>query len=124
MLHLELSYLNFELYGLTPNNLAPICTSGKHDSGKKFTSPKFCVPFVQTVNRPVYLCKWQTTPVIHLLWSPKFRIAACFDCNIPYSSRFPPSFCFKIDAKKKKSISLGISGGKEVMEFANTGNRG
>ena len=34
MLHLELSYLNFELYGLTPNNLAPICTSGNTIPGR------------------------------------------------------------------------------------------
>ena len=30
-----------------------IGTNGKCDSGTKFISPEFCVPFVQTVNRLV-----------------------------------------------------------------------
>ena len=35
-----------------------ISTNGKHDSGTKLTSPEFCVPFAQTVDRPVCSCKW------------------------------------------------------------------
>ena len=31
---------------------------GKRVSGTKLTSPEFCLPFVQTVNRPVCPCKW------------------------------------------------------------------
>ena len=34
-----------------------ICSNGKRDSGTKFTSPEFCITFVQTVNRPVCPCK-------------------------------------------------------------------
>ena len=30
-----------------------ICTNGKRDSGMKFTSPEFCLPFAQTVSRSV-----------------------------------------------------------------------
>ena len=30
-----------------------ICTNGKCDSRTKFTSLEFCLPFAQTVNRPV-----------------------------------------------------------------------
>ena len=30
-----------------------ICTYGKRNSGMKFTSPEFCLPFPQTVNRSV-----------------------------------------------------------------------
>ena len=36
-----------------------ICTNSKHDSGTKLTSPEFCVPFAQTVDRLVCPCKWQ-----------------------------------------------------------------
>ena len=34
--------------------------SGKRDSSSwtRFTSPELCEPFTQTVNRPVYQCKW------------------------------------------------------------------
>ena len=35
-----------------------ICTNGKRDSGTKLTSPEFCLPFTQTVNRAVCRCKW------------------------------------------------------------------
>ena len=32
-----------------------ICTNSKHDSGMKFTSPEFFIPFrTQLVNRPVF----------------------------------------------------------------------
>ena len=34
-----------------------IFANEKHDSGMKFTCPEFCVPFAQTVNRPVCPCK-------------------------------------------------------------------
>ena len=37
-----------------------ICASGKRDSGAKFTSPEFWVPFAQTVDRPVCPCKRYT----------------------------------------------------------------
>ena len=30
----------------------------KRDSGTKFTSPEFCAPFAQTVDRPARPCKW------------------------------------------------------------------
>ena len=39
--------------------MEPICTNGRFwDSVTKFTSPKFCLPFTQTVDRPAALCKW------------------------------------------------------------------
>ena len=35
-----------------------ICTNGKRDPRTKFTSFEFCLPFAQTVNRPVCPYKW------------------------------------------------------------------
>ena len=32
-------------------------SNGKRDSGTKFTSPEFCITFVQPVNQPVCPCK-------------------------------------------------------------------
>ena len=34
------------------------CVNGKHNSGMKFSSLEFFLPFAQTVNRPVSPCKW------------------------------------------------------------------
>ena len=34
------------------------CANGKRDSGMKFTTPEFCEPFAQTVDRLVCPCKW------------------------------------------------------------------
>ena len=41
------------------NGTVLIGTSGKCDSGAKFTSPEFCVPYTQTMDRPVCPCKWK-----------------------------------------------------------------
>ena len=38
-------------YFLVSEN-ALIGTSGKRDSGIKFTSPQFCIPYTQTMDRP------------------------------------------------------------------------
>ena len=40
-----------------------IFTNRKRDSGARFGSPEFCVPFTQTVNRLVVPYKWQTTDI-------------------------------------------------------------
>ena len=47
------------LCGRFPVKGTDLC-SGKRDSssGTRFTSPELCEPFTQTVNRPVYQCKW------------------------------------------------------------------
>ena len=33
--------------------LPVVCTNGNHDSETKFASPEFCLPFAQTIDRPV-----------------------------------------------------------------------
>ena len=37
--------------------------NGERDSGKKFTSPEFCLPFAETLNQPDYPCKCSATIV-------------------------------------------------------------
>lgn len=39
--------------GLYQDSIKLICANGKRDSGAKLTSPKFCLSFTQTVNRPM-----------------------------------------------------------------------
>ena len=44
-----------------------ICTNDKRDSETKFTSPEFCFPFAQTVNRSAHVNGKQV--VIQTFWS-------------------------------------------------------
>ena len=76
-----------------------ICTNSKHDSGTKLTSPEFCVPFAQTVDRLVCPCKWQAIRarstvcrtygcrgVHHSLW---YRDSTTHLLSLPYIGNAP-----------------------------------
>ena len=63
-----------------------ICTNGKRDSGTKFTSPEFCLPFAQTANRPVCPCKRQT---INSYWL-HFQYPSLPSSHAVFSRNFSP----------------------------------
>ena len=43
-----------------------VCAHGKRDPRIKFTGLEFCLPFAQTVNWPVFPCKWPWETVNNL----------------------------------------------------------
>ena len=43
-----------------------VCAHGKRHPGIKFTGLEFCLPFAQTVNWPVFPCKWPWKTVNNL----------------------------------------------------------
>ena len=48
-----------------------VCAHGKRDPGIKFTGLEFCLPFTQTVNWPVFPCKWLWEMVNNLYFRMK-----------------------------------------------------
>ena len=51
-------WYQFQTFAVLFRKMELICTNGKSDSGTKYIGPEFCVPFAQTVNRPVCPCQY------------------------------------------------------------------
>ena len=54
-----------------PGRTELVCARGKRDPGVKLTGLEFCLPFTQTVNWPVFPCKWLWEMVNNLYFRMK-----------------------------------------------------
>ena len=77
------------------NGTNKIFTNNKGNSGKKFTSAEFFLPFTQTLNRPVCPCKWQRTLYLLLISKQQSR-----EAKKPF--RRPPLFVYFFTYEGKK----------------------
>ena len=61
--------------------LPVVCTNSNRDSETKFTSPEFCLPFAQTIDRPVCHVNGKQPKC------PLFRVLSAGNLSLPYVFR-------------------------------------